>query len=105
MTTMKEAGEKFHAHVDQCQRCKERPFDLCELGAQLLKDTASAVDAGPLEVAEPEPTEIVIGPEDRKLFVATLKSILASRTRAIGAADGAILRMLIDTLEDRRASS
>jgi hypothetical protein len=26
----------FHAHLDDCERCRERPFDLCETGAALL---------------------------------------------------------------------
>ncbi len=32
-------SEKFHEHVDGCERCRTKPFDLCELGGQLLLAT------------------------------------------------------------------
>lgn len=32
--------EKFHAHLDLCEQCREHPFDLCIAGAQLLVATA-----------------------------------------------------------------
>lgn len=32
--------EKFHAHLDLCEQCREHPFDLCVAGAQLLVATA-----------------------------------------------------------------
>lgn len=28
--------EKFHAHLDLCEQCREHPFDLCEAGGRLL---------------------------------------------------------------------
>lgn len=36
-------AEKFHAHLDACQQCEQRPFELCVVGAKLLK--AAAEDA------------------------------------------------------------
>jgi hypothetical protein len=36
---------RFHAHLDICKRCRERPFDLCPSGAALLAHEArSAAD-------------------------------------------------------------
>lgn len=29
----------FYDHLDACKRCRERPHDLCAIGAQLLKAT------------------------------------------------------------------
>ncbi len=29
----------FHAHLDNCTRCYDRPFDLCGTGARLLRAT------------------------------------------------------------------
>ncbi len=34
------AHDKFHAHLDQCQRCEERPHELCAIGARLLQEAA-----------------------------------------------------------------
>ena len=31
----------FHAHLDRCKRCRERPFDLCPAGAILLAQEAT----------------------------------------------------------------
>ncbi len=30
----------FHAHLDECERCRERPFDLCPVGIALLLATS-----------------------------------------------------------------
>lgn len=30
------SADAFHAHLDACERCAHRPFDLCEQGTQLL---------------------------------------------------------------------
>lgn len=43
------ATDRFHAHLDDCRRCEEHPFDLCAIGAVLLKaagDEAAAQLAG-----------------------------------------------------------
>lgn len=29
-------GEAFHKHLDGCARCASQPFNLCDVGAQLL---------------------------------------------------------------------
>lgn len=31
------AGEKYHAHLDACERCRTRPFDQCAVGNRLLE--------------------------------------------------------------------
>lgn len=30
----------YHVHLDACDRCRERPFDLCAAGAELLRQEA-----------------------------------------------------------------
>ena len=32
--------DKFHAHLDVCNQCRNHPFDLCPTGAQLLRAAA-----------------------------------------------------------------
>ena len=34
-------ADAFHAHLDACQRCRDRPFDLCSSGALLLRTAAT----------------------------------------------------------------
>lgn len=34
---MTEPAAPFHAHLDICERCRERPFDLCPRGDLLLR--------------------------------------------------------------------
>lgn len=29
--------DQFHAHLDVCVRCRERPMDLCPVGGMLLR--------------------------------------------------------------------
>ena len=36
-------GEKFHAHLDICEQCRENPFDLCDEGAKLLISEAEKI--------------------------------------------------------------
>jgi hypothetical protein len=31
---------KFHAHLDECEQCRNHPFELCSKGAQLLVQTS-----------------------------------------------------------------
>lgn len=31
----------FHAHLDQCEQCRNNPFGLCETGAKLLLGVAA----------------------------------------------------------------
>jgi hypothetical protein len=33
--------ELFHAHLDTCTQCREHPFELCPIGAPLLKAAAT----------------------------------------------------------------
>ena len=30
--------KRFHAHLDECKQCRENPFGLCKIGAQLLTE-------------------------------------------------------------------
>jgi len=39
----------FYNHLDSCTQCRERPFSLCRLGAQLLAAAAITHD-GPEEL-------------------------------------------------------
>jgi hypothetical protein len=32
----------FHQHLDQCQQCREQPFNLCPIGARLLTEAATS---------------------------------------------------------------
>jgi hypothetical protein len=34
-------GEAFHNHLDSCAQCEQHPFDLCAIGARLLRETAT----------------------------------------------------------------
>lgn len=33
-------SDEFHQHVDGCERCASQPFNLCDVGALLLRATA-----------------------------------------------------------------
>ena len=35
--------QKFHDHLDECERCRERPFDLCTKGTVLFHAATHAV--------------------------------------------------------------
>ncbi len=36
-------SDAFHAHLDECARCENRPFDLCPIGEPLLRAAGAAV--------------------------------------------------------------
>jgi hypothetical protein len=36
----------FHAHLDECKRCREQPFNLCSVGLRRLKATSQGYRAG-----------------------------------------------------------
>ena len=38
--------DKFHAHLDECEQCRNRPFDLCQLGYSLLVRAALSAGIG-----------------------------------------------------------
>lgn len=38
--------DAFHRHLDQCQQCREHPFDLCDEGARLLHAAVGVRRAG-----------------------------------------------------------
>lgn len=49
------AENAFHAHLDRCRPCAERPFDMCEEGARLLEAAAyGAARSGPPMLATPD---------------------------------------------------
>lgn len=35
-----ESMDKFHAHLDECEQCRDHPFGLCPSGSALLLATA-----------------------------------------------------------------
>lgn len=39
---MQEAADAFVAHLDICNRCEQKPFDLCPEGQRLLNAFAAA---------------------------------------------------------------
>jgi len=43
MEAQEERIRKFHAHLDECNRCATRCFDLCPVGAKLLASAARQV--------------------------------------------------------------
>ena len=34
--TVEDFVGQFHAHLDECETCREHPFDLCPIGHRLL---------------------------------------------------------------------
>jgi hypothetical protein len=38
---MGEMIDKFHCHLDMCTQCEQHPFDLCPIGAALIKKAGS----------------------------------------------------------------
>lgn len=36
--------DMFHDHLDHCARCREHPFDLCQLGNKLLWSVVDGAD-------------------------------------------------------------
>lgn len=46
----------FHAHLEICKRCRERPFDLCAEGAELLEIASRKIGRRDiLDAEEPAP--------------------------------------------------
>lgn len=56
MSDVDDAGSKarvdFHTHLDECRRCANHPFDLCEEGARLVE--LAAAEAIEQTASEPE---------------------------------------------------
>lgn len=50
-----DAGARFHAHLDECEQCRNHPFKLCHAGAALLRATAEHRDGGPANAEQIEP--------------------------------------------------
>lgn len=36
--------DAFHAHLDECEQCRDEPFNLCAEGARLLLEGARNVE-------------------------------------------------------------
>jgi len=47
--------ERFHAHLDVCKRCREQPFNLCDVGEKLLIAASLAKVAKRREKAKENP--------------------------------------------------
>lgn len=45
MTTPTPTIAAFHAHLDGCRRCEQQPFNLCPVGARLLRAATEDVAA------------------------------------------------------------
>jgi len=46
--------DKFHAHLDICSQCRNHCFDLCPIGARLLREAATGrVDESKDNAEEP----------------------------------------------------
>ena len=43
-TAIENEENEFHAHLDECRRCREEIFNLCPIGEQLLMKVASAIN-------------------------------------------------------------
>ena len=37
----RDVASKFHAHLDNCGRCRNQPFNLCPIGQRLIQEAAS----------------------------------------------------------------
>ena len=38
LNTLNEMRDKFHAHLDECERCRNQPFNLCPTGAAIMSE-------------------------------------------------------------------
>lgn len=44
VATKEQGGiDKFHAHLDVCEQCREHPFALCPTGDTLLRQAATGI--------------------------------------------------------------
>ncbi len=66
--------EAFHAHLDRCRQCSERPFDLCPTGEVLLATVPieGATVTAPCLCAD-------IDPADRPCIVCDAQAYLEAR--------------------------
>lgn len=71
---------KFNEHLDICKRCREQPFNLCEVGARLLRE---AVEAPTREVAPLRTVTIVAMGTPVKVEFAAGESARAVCERAL----------------------
>lgn len=53
--------ERFHKHLDTCRRCREQPFNLCEVGDGLLR--ATGIDDALSAIATAYPADQAPGKE------------------------------------------
>jgi hypothetical protein len=37
-------ADRFHGHLDRCERCRTQPFDLCPAGQSLLGQAAEMLE-------------------------------------------------------------
>lgn len=79
--------DAFHAHLDACERCRHRPFDLCDVGNALLRavgdgGAVAPVSETPRQKLERMLTEAVAG-------LGPLASALKLEAIALGVAEKA----------------
>lgn len=44
----KPLNDRFHEHLDECPHCADNPFELCELGSELLNDAVESMNLPPI---------------------------------------------------------
>ncbi len=51
------SADVFHAHLDECKQCSDRPFDLCPVGAILIQAAATGTPFPSFTARRPRPME------------------------------------------------
>lgn len=54
---------KFNAHLDECRQCADQPFNICEIGASLLRRVGEAAHAD----WQPRPTRFELRKEGERI--------------------------------------
>ena len=45
MSEFKKAADDYHKHLDECEQCREHPFDQCTKGIELLQKVGKLMPA------------------------------------------------------------
>lgn len=54
---MAHKADLFHSHLDLCSRCRNQPFNLCAVGAMLLRASLSEDEQEFVETLRRQPTQ------------------------------------------------
>lgn len=41
MERVSEISKAFHTHLDECERCRNNPFNLCSKGEEIIKGVSN----------------------------------------------------------------